>query len=61
MLELDRLHALARQIAAERATWERHVAHDPDERTFHLLHEDDEVSAGPATSTASATPVVRPR
>ena len=44
MLELDRLHALARQIAAEQATWERHVAHDPDERTFHLLHEDDDIS-----------------
>lgn len=41
LLELPELHALARDVAADRPRWRPHVVHDPDRRTFRLLHDDE--------------------
>ncbi|UGS34896.1 cysteine dioxygenase [Capillimicrobium parvum] len=37
--------ALARELAAEPGVWRAHVHHDPEQRTFELLRDDDEVTA----------------
>jgi predicted metal-dependent enzyme (double-stranded beta helix superfamily) len=38
------LLALAREIAADPARWEHAVRHDPEHRTYALLHEDEDVT-----------------
>lgn len=43
-LETQELQALVQGIAARRELWVPHVAHDPEQRMFTRLHQDDFVS-----------------
>lgn len=43
-LSSDELAVLARRIADDRARWEDVVRHDPEHRTYALLHEDEHVT-----------------
>lgn len=43
-LDRDELLALAREIAADPDRWRPYVEHDPEQRTFHLLHDGDEAT-----------------
>ncbi|MEV4419567.1 cysteine dioxygenase family protein [Patulibacter sp. NPDC049589] len=43
-LDSAQLAALARSIADDPARWEHVVHHDPDQRTYALLHQDEDVT-----------------
>jgi predicted metal-dependent enzyme (double-stranded beta helix superfamily) len=43
-LDSGRLAELARSIADDPARWSHAVRHDPEQRTYALLHEDDDVT-----------------
>ena len=43
-LSVAELQALAEQVAAQPERWVALIHHDPQERTYALLHEDDDVS-----------------
>lgn len=43
-LDTARLRSLAVEIAARPEVWAAHVVHDPDQRTYALLHQDDDVT-----------------
>ncbi len=42
---MSALESFARELATRRALWAPHVRHEPDRRTYELLHHDDEVMA----------------
>ena len=44
-LTSEQLEAFVRELAADPSCWQPHVDHDPERRTYALIHEDDEVNA----------------